>query len=186
MTKSELKVKARGDTVPYNGYSRYGNYLLFPDKYRLATRHRAFSVTAGSSRSFTGLGPSISWEASATLLGQSESSELTIDWGVNAAVLFGKQKAETNHQSSGFYRKSFSNLSAYNNPRADHDRSHNVVIPNIGGMAGFSVRFPNAKASFGYRSDIFFGAMDAGWDTRTTQSRSFHGPFASVSIGLGG
>lgn len=53
-------------------------------------------------------------------------------------------------------------------------------------MAGFSVRFPNAKVSFGYRADLFFGAMDSGWDTRQTRDRSFYGLFASVSIGLGG
>jgi len=40
--------------------------------------------------------------------------------------------------------------------------------------------------SFGYRADIFFGAMDSGWDTRSTKNLSFYGPFASVAIGLGG
>lgn len=184
VAKSELKVKARGDTSPRNLYARYANYLQFPEKYSVVTDHRAFSLTAGSSRSFSGFGPSISWDASATLLGQADTSEVTFDWGVNAAVLFGKQKAETNHQSSGFYLKSYSHLSAYNNPRVDFDRSRNVVVPNIGGMAGFSVRFPNAKVSFGYRADVFFGAIDGGIDTRKTYDRAFYGPFANFSIGL--
>jgi hypothetical protein len=40
--------------------------------------------------------------------------------------------------------------------------------------------------SFGYRADFFFGAMDGGIDTRNTSTVSFHGPFATISIGLGG
>jgi hypothetical protein len=40
--------------------------------------------------------------------------------------------------------------------------------------------------SVGYRADFFFGAMDTGLDTRDRETRSFYGPYASVSIGLGG
>jgi hypothetical protein len=48
------------------------------------------------------------------------------------------------------------------------------------------MRYPNAKVSFGYRADVFFGAVDGGGDMRKTFDRSFHGPFATISIGLGG
>jgi hypothetical protein len=61
-----------------------------------------------------------------------------------------------------------------------------VIVPNIGGFAGLSVRFPNAKVSLGYRADAFFGAMDGGIDVRKTYDRDFYGPFATISIGLGG
>jgi len=61
-----------------------------------------------------------------------------------------------------------------------------VIVPNIGGFAGLSLRFPNAKVSFGYRADAFFGAMDGGIDARKTYDRDFYGPFATISIGLGG
>jgi hypothetical protein len=60
------------------------------------------------------------------------------------------------------------------------------VVPNIGGFAGFSLKFPNARVSLGYRADFFFGAMDGGIDTRKTYDRNFYGPFAKISIGLGG
>jgi hypothetical protein len=52
-------------------------------------------------------------------------------------------------------------------------------------MAGFSIKWPNAKISIGYRADIFLNAMDGGWDTAKKENRSFMGPFASVSFGLG-
>lgn len=42
------------------------------------------------------------------------------------------------------------------------------------------------KISAGYRADFFFGAMDGGLDSRRTEDEKFYGPFATVSIGLGG
>jgi hypothetical protein len=49
-----------------------------------------------------------------------------------------------------------------------------------------SARYSNARLSFGYRADVFFGAMDAGIDARHSKDAVFHGPFAKISIGLGG
>jgi len=34
----------------------------------------------------------------------------------------------------------------------------------VGGFAGLSYNFPNAKVSLGYRADFFFGAIDGGPD----------------------
>jgi hypothetical protein len=59
-------------------------------------------------------------------------------------------------------------------------------VPNIGGMAGLSLKFPNAKVSLGYRADFFFGAMDGGIDIAHKENVGFYGPFAAISIGLGG
>ena len=53
-------------------------------------------------------------------------------------------------------------------------------------LRGVSVKYPNVKFSLGYRADFFFGAVDAGIDERRTKDLGFHGPFASISIGLGG
>jgi hypothetical protein len=59
-------------------------------------------------------------------------------------------------------------------------------VPNLGGFAGVSLRYPNAKVSFGYKADFFFGAIDGGIDSRHTDNMGFHGPFAMIAIGLGG
>ena len=74
----------------------------------------------------------------------------------------------------------------YRGASVDHTRSRSVVVPNVGGFAGLSVKYPNVKVSFGYKADFFFGAMDGGIDVRRTEDVGFHGPYASVSIGLGG
>ncbi|HWH59554.1 MAG TPA: hypothetical protein VN682_18135 [Terriglobales bacterium] len=147
-----------------------------------------------ATRSFHGIGPSLSWNASAEVAGSKDQSELTFDWGINAALLFGRQKAQTHHQTTAQYHAAGGGLLAepgrtllYDNPATPgHIRSHSAVVPNVGGFAGLSFRAGDAKVSFGYRADFFFGAMDGGIDTRKTYDRNFYGPYATVSIGLGG
>jgi hypothetical protein len=127
------------------------------------------------------------------LWGDSRDASLMLDWGVNGAILFGRQKTHTHHQSTG---KSFYHYGPFlTGPAAphttavlpatpDHTRSRNVTVPNIGGFAGLSFKYPNAKVSLGYRADFFFGAVDGGIDARKTYDRSFYGPYMTVSIGL--
>ena len=157
--------------------------------------HHAFSGTFSGSHNFHGVGPSVSWDASAALTHSNNDAEISLDWGLNAAVLFGRQKSRTSHHTTGrYYPKYITQYStniAYRNPvtpgASIHAvRSRSVVVPNIGGFAGLSFRYSNAKVAFGYRADYFFGAMDTGIDARHTTDRSFHGPYASISIGLGG
>jgi hypothetical protein len=148
-----------------------------------------------AARSFTGLGPSLSWK-NATPLASGDDNGVTFDWGVNAALLFGRQKARTHHQTTALYHDGHGNpvisnpasyTTAYVHPNTpDHTRNKSVVVPNVGGFAGLSFRYDAAKVSLGYRADFFFGAMDGGIDTRKTYDRNFYGPFATVSIGLGG
>ena len=148
-------------------------------------------------RSFHGVGPSISWGASLPFVGNTHDGELEVDWGVNAALLFGRQKAKTSHETTELYHEGIPNfvgytqrgthVTLYHGPATpDHTRSRSVVVPNVGGFAGVSWRMENFKASFGYRADFFLGAMDNGIDARKTSDIGFHGPFATISIGFGG
>ncbi len=136
-------------------------------------------------RDFKGVGPSISWKASMPIAGNPSDETLSIDWGINAALLFGRQRMRENHQTSGHYHKAGKSSNYYTAGGIPFTRSRNVTIPNVGGMIGMSVNFPNAKVSIGYRGDFFFGAMDTGNDTRRTGRTGFYGPFASISVGLG-
>lgn len=173
-------------------YDRYGYFYSVYNKRQSA--YQPFHSFAGSlqaSRSFNGLGPSISWSSSEPFVGSPDHGELTFDWGVNAALLFGRQKAKIHHQTTGRYNSGHAAAYAesaltitYQGAPIDRTRSRGVVVPNIGAFAGFSVKYPNAKVSFGYKADFFFGAMDGGIDVRRTEDVGFHGPYASVSIGL--
>jgi iron complex outermembrane recepter protein len=151
--------------------------------------HHTYTVTSHIDRSFRGLGPSISWNASAPLAGNLDAGEIALDWGVNAAALFGRQRTRGHHQTTGIYYKT--NILQKYHLRApiarsgNPDRSRSVVAPNVGGFAGLSLRYSNAKISLGYRGDFFFGALDGGIDTRKSTTLGFNGPFASISVGLG-
>jgi hypothetical protein len=151
-------------------------------------------ASASASRSFHGVGPSLSWNASTPVLGDERDGQVALDWGVNAALLFGRQKAKTHHQSTtrghtgkypGYGAGVFEGPT-YPDPGHDFSRSKTVTVPNIGAFAGLTYQVHNFKLSAGYRADFFFGAMDGGNDTRKTEDEKFYGPFATISIGLGG
>jgi iron complex outermembrane receptor protein len=195
----------------------------YPEKYQFKHSHIRFhdyAAMAADKNNFHGLGPKLDWNASTPFSGDEQAGELTFDWGVNAAMLFGRQRASGHHQTTtkSFYLNQFNgggqgkihpghfynsalcqaqtNYASFcrgNIPPthqrtipASHNRSRLVAVPNLGGFAGISFKYQNAKVSFGYRADEFFGAMDGGIDTYKSYDRSFNGPFASLSIGLGG
>jgi iron complex outermembrane receptor protein len=152
----------------------------------------SYHATGKASRSFRGVGPSLSWNGTAPLAGNPQNGEITFDWGASAAILFGKQKARVRHQESAHYGSNLYEIVrggyygvVYQNPPRGHDTNRSVIVPNAGGFAGASYRIENTKVSVGYRADVFFGAMDVGIDARKNQNRAFYGPFLSVSIGIG-
>jgi hypothetical protein len=153
--------------------------------------YQSYKARAEIKHSFNGIGPSVVWTGSALLEGtNSDRAGLTIDWGINASLLIGRQKAHIHHQTTGAAYKAYffgtpAHVDHYTNV-VNLNRTRSLVVPNVGALAGLSFRFPNAKVSLGYRADFFFGAMDAGIDTRHTADMSYHGPFASISVGLGG
>lgn len=163
-------------------------------------RHELWDVVSannGVSASFAGLGPSVKWEASAPLWGNAQSG-IAIDWGADAAILFGKQQRKTHYQSSSvvncygdncagglYYNRRFPNAGGTASTIEGHTgASRTVAVPNVGGFVGLSLKTTNAKLSLGYRADLFMNAMDVGLDTRKSSNLLFHGPYASISIGV--
>jgi len=178
---SSLTIYARPQVGTYN-------VLNYPIYYPKATFSQ-YTLTGHAKRSFKGIGPSLSWNASAGIAGNVQDGELMLDWGINAALLFGKQKAKTDHStmvrhfdkgtytySTGIYPSR-----SYNAPT----RSRSITVPNIEVLAGLSWRTENAKVSIGYRYDTYLKALDTGIDARKTSNLTFNGPYASISIGIG-
>ncbi len=156
--------------------------------------YHQYIATAVSDRSLSGIGPSLSWNASAPVLGSTESGQLSLDWGANAAILFGRQKARVQHQTTAQYFASafaYDKYPApagagYHHPLVTRQRAHTLVVPNAGGFASISYHVEDFRIAVGYRGDFFFGAMDTGFDAAKKSTIGFYGPFATVSIGLGG
>jgi len=159
------------------------------------------SAHLDAARSFSGVGPKLSWNSSVPIAGNAHSDELDFDWGIDAALLFGRQKTrvrsdtkvqyDDNNGGLGFryaYNKGLPPYgvlaTVYNHP-VSGTRSRNVTVPNVGGSLGISWKYDDAKVSFGYRADVFFNAIDGGIAARKSENRAFYGPYASISIGLG-
>jgi len=195
---SKTSMNLRADPNPHRDGPKYLSALHATIPFNIY--YQFYKAKPELDRSFRGWGPSISYKGSVPLMGSNdEDAELTFDWGANAAVLFGRQKTRIHHQTTGDSYGYIPFASPSGEPQFSphfvHDhytnstskmRSHSVAIPNIGGLLGISLKFPNAKVSVGYHADLFFGAMDGGIDSRKSYDRNFYGPFASVSIGLGG
>ena len=178
-TDASIRIRARPDLVDSN----FNNFIKYDRDFH------QFYLSGSAARSFHGFGPSASWDASVPLAGNPNDGELALDWGINAAILFGKQAAKVHHHTTGFHSKPGKyggyKTSAYNNSPIPQSRSRNVTVPNIGGFASIAYHFQDAKVSLGYRYDTFLGAMDTGIDTAHKSAMTFKGPYASISIGLG-
>ena len=169
------------------------NYGITNEKLTTAQPYHSNAAAIRAARSFHGVGPSISWNASAPFAGNSKGGEFIFDWGANAALLFGRQKATIHHQSTARYQNGHSVVGTippaallYQHSANPPARARSVIVPNLGGFAGLTLRIENFKMSAGYRADFFFGAMDGGIDTARKENIGFYGPFATVSVGLGG
>ncbi len=172
---------------------KYPHFLI-----RTNHLHKTFyqyTMSAHAARSFRGVGPTLSWKASAAIAGNEQNGELTLDWGIDAALLFGKQKAKTSHTTQAYHKLghqvavsgylSFAGYTQYYQKPHHSTRSRNVTVPDIGAYAGLSMKYTNVKFSVGYRYETFLNAMDMGIDKANKSNVTFHGPYASISIGLG-
>jgi len=184
-SKTTALIHARPDNTVVQSTNQYfhGLYPSFPFQFPFFGFH-TYVASFKANRSFNGVGPSISWNASVPIVDHPDEEALTFDWGVNASVLFGRQRANVVHHTSGHYKQAVGGPAAYYTVNIPSDRRRNVAIPNIGGMLGMSLKFNSAKVSLGYQGDFFFGAMDVGNDTRQTKTVGFYGPFANISVGL--
>jgi hypothetical protein len=170
------------------------NYHLVADVFQ--KYHETWEFTSNERRSFHGIGPQVTWDASHPVWGDVDEGQITLDWGVNLSVLFGKQKALLHHTIRHCRHTGFGELAACDGgsifgdnteivePADDIDRSRTVTVPNIGGYLGASMRYHNGKVSLGYRADTFFDAMDGGEQTAKSYNRGFYGPYLNVSLGL--
>ena len=151
-----------------------------------------FDGTTHEKRSFHGIGPELTWDASLPVLGNEADGEVALDWGLNAAALFGNQhvkihQAVSEKKCMGDNTASPGYCTGVYDPSPDiAPRSKSVTVPNLGGYVGLSARYSNAKISLGYRADEFFNAMDGGQDTAKKYNRGFYGPYLNLSIGFGG
>jgi hypothetical protein len=166
-----LGMFGRDGTSVFSAGLRYAHFTARTNTgFYTSTKYFAGSGSTLAKRSFVGVGPMISWEAS-TPLSETDDGGFSLDWTVNAAVLFGRQKA--------------SGILLYDDGYAlGTSRDRNVTVPELGGSVGFSYRPADSglRIAFGYRVDAAFGALDAGLFRNWQVDRVQHGPFLKVGI----
>ena len=156
--------------------------------------HDIFEAQTNERRSFHGVGPELTWDASNVLWGSVTDGAIDVDWGANAAMLFGQQNVHIlrNHMFHCHLRSSnapgFCFAGGTITTKDDYTitRSQNATVPNLGAHLGLSYNYANAKISAGYKVDAFFNAIDGGQETTDKFDRMFYGPYLNVSIGFGG
>jgi hypothetical protein len=190
-SRSNITIKSDPDWHRNYKYLSYPALHITHEKKAYGSPYHTNAARQSAARSFHGIGPSISWNASAPIMGSPQKAEVSVDWGINAALLFGRQRAKVHHQTTAQYHTAYAVTGqrqvTFQGPvTPDHSRSRTVTIPNVGGFAGATYRIENFKFSAGYKADFFFGAMDGGVDAARKEDIGFYGPFAVISIGLGG
>lgn len=192
-SKSNISMKSDPDWHFNYQYLSYPSLGYTHWKFESGQPYHSNWASMRAKRSFRGLGPSLSWNASVPFVGTQQDGELTIDWSANIALLFGRQKARVHHQTTAHNQTGGTVFHPDTRPpvivgtpvNTNHTRSRNVTVPNVGGSVGISWKLQNFKMSLGYKADFFFNAIDGGIDTRKKENRGFFGPYASISIGLG-
>ncbi len=148
--------------------------------------YHQYVATAQSTRSFHGVGPSLSWNASAPFVGNPENGDLSFDLGVNAAILFGRQKPMFNTIPRRYilsapyvylYRREVQSSAS------ERATCHVSRCPKPRRLRRRVFRFPTSKsvrAIAAISSSVLWTLVS----TRQSPTIGFFGPFATVSIGL--
>jgi hypothetical protein len=184
--KSQLGFGVRVAKLNESANGHLTAFVSAPAKYSPGeTAHKADFL---AKHSFSGIGPQVTWDASTSFAGNLTEG-FSFDWGATAALLFGRQKANVSLHTKderyvSVYAYKLGNKDILSQSTENPRRSHNAMVPNLGGFAALSWRLPNAKVSIGYKADFFFNAIDGGIDARKNENRGFYGPYASISIGI--
>lgn len=168
-------------------YSHFGNPPIWFLTFGRETWD-TFTGVGRASHDFRAIGPSFNWDVSAPIWSPQHDSNVSIDWGVNAAFLFGQQKDKSQtHTTVGYHCTGGGchALSAFDTETSEGSTRKRATVPNVGGFAGISYRVLDFKASIGYRADFFFHALNTGVDGQRAVTRGYQGPYASISIGIG-
>jgi outer membrane receptor protein involved in Fe transport len=163
--------------------------------YGYFTTHHFYDTDVTAKREFKGAGPTLSWDAAKTLLGDKQSGHLDVDWSVTGGVLFGKQKAaflgeEVATQYYGKYQGPGTGTGTQIGPSVatsgPASRSKSVTVPMASASLGLSYEVQRFKIRTGYRWERYFNVLDAGYDKRNQVDRTLDGPYFKIAVGFGG
>jgi len=168
-------------------------FVIYPDfTYSIAsTRHTEYDASLIAKREFKGAGPTLSWEQSTKLLGNSELGRLSLDTALSGGVLFGKTKTSiTGDEKADYFHAKF--LYNFTSPDQstttpiDIHRSKSRTVPVADLSLGLSYSVDRFKMGAGYRWERYFNAIDGGYQQSDQKDRTIDGPYFKIAVGFGG
>jgi iron complex outermembrane receptor protein len=150
-----------------------------------------YITTLDADRTFKGVGPLLSWEASSVLFGGRESGHLNVDWNLSGGMLYGKQKvllSETTRETitSGTLIPGFVKTIVPPTVETIRQSEEDVQIPTYGATIGLSYSLDWIKVGAGYRWERYGDAIDGGFTERHEFDRTIDGPYFKLTLGFGG
>ncbi len=126
------------------------------------------------------------------IAGNPADGSITFDWGVNGALLFGRQRSEKPSDedeasistSIGLSWYTGSTPSVYHHPRLAR-RSKNVTVPNLGGFAALSCATPMRRSASAIAPICSSAPSTAASMRRRRKTAPSTVPYACISIGIG-
>jgi outer membrane receptor protein involved in Fe transport len=158
----------------------------------ITSQHTTYEARLTGERDFDGAGPTLSWEASQALLGDTNVGRLNVEVGVTGGVLFGDQNTRIagDELARDFdYRALAGNFLEPVDERAaeiDINRSTSVKVPVADVSLGLSYTIDRMKIGAGYRWERYFNAIDGGYDEHEDADRTIDGPYFKLTVGFGG
>ena len=146
-----------------------------------------YDVEFDAERSFEGVGPAISWEASSVLLDGRDAGRINVDWQLSGGMLFGKQTSNFSEETAEEYITGTIIFGQSVTSITDRDRqeSKSVQTPVAGASLGLSYALDRMKLSAGYRWERYFDVIDGGIAERKSYDRTIDGPYFKLSVGFG-
>jgi hypothetical protein len=171
--------------------------FLFPFPGYDAT-HTVYDIKVSADRTFKGVGPTLTWDASKALLGTANGGHVDVDWSAGAGVMFGDQKVSIGGEQQAWHVDATGFQLAFpgqvvppvpaltSGPAIDIHRSRRVTVPAADVSLGLSYKIGGFTAGAGYRWERYFNAIDGGYDQHKSYDRTIDGPYFKIAVGFGG
>jgi len=169
----------------------FGKYQPGYGKYQYASTAHHYRANIAANREFKGAGPTLSWEASKTLIGNETAGHFDVDWSLTGGALFGKQEtAIIGTEEAGAFQGKYSTAPEARPPLASTPvnirRSKSVSVPMVDLSLGFSYEVGRISVGTGYRWERYFNVLDAGYVEHKPYDRTSDGPYFKIAVGFGG
>ena len=161
--------------------------------------HTKYFATLSADREFEGVGPTISWDGSFSMLGGQDTGTFDLDVSLSGGLLFGDRETtvETAETADFFEMNTFvvtglgsaGTLVGTPQPVADPisaRRSESTTVPMFSGSLGVSYKVDRFNIGAGYRWERYFDALDGGLADEESHDRTIDGPYFKLSVGFGG